>query len=1523
MTDGDIVLSVDLNAEDAIATSDSLTEDLRQIFDGVSGSNTSAAFKRLQMEMDKAVTASQLLRDRLIDLENSTFPTEEYAEVSNQLDAIVERYQALDLKRKQLEAAGKIDTSQYKELEVALNAVYEKMELLRDAKDSMEANGTAFIGGEETQEYDDTVQKLNQVNNQMVILKQQALEFGEEGEESATRVNTGYSRVQSTTSSLNKTMSTLVSALKKAGDAVKKLGASAISAGIEKLKSKFTGLSKSSDDASKSFEKGFKLLIKYAFGVRSFFFLYRKIRKAITEGFGDLAQVYEPFNSAMSEIMTSLSLLKNTIAAAFAPLVEVVAPILSQFINQLAEAISKVGQFIAAMTGKEYVQAGTAYIDYAKSLDKSSKSSSKATKQTKDQTEAQKKLNREITHFDDLVILHDKHEKESTTPSSNTSPSTATFAPMPIGDAISQFAKDFKAAWAKADFTDIGRQLGEKLKTTLENLPWEKIQAGTRKIAKSIATFLNGFLETPGLFTEIGTTVGEAINTALAGLSTFAWEFHWGSLGTAVGDAIYAALDTVNWDDAFSAAEGFGTGLADFLNGILNTPGLFEKIGTTVGNLINTRLAALNSFAWEFEWDKLGEAVQTTIISALDTINWPLVHSTVKGFAKGLAEFLNNLFTPDTFNAIGNTVAELLLTALDFLNTFGETFGWEDFGNSLASGLNTFLIKFTANDGPAKFGKGVYTFVVGIKNAIITWLDKVNWYSFGTTLRDIIQNLPWTTLLKSFGEIIWHAIKAVINLAKGIFTDGTVGDPVVKAFEKLQTAVDNITKDVNFDEIATAFGNVVNALKPATEGFAVGFLDVFTKLAEIGNEFLKNLGPALQAIADALNSMDPELLKTIGSDLGKIAAAFVIFKSVSGIFETVAGLFTTVAGTASGISTATSALGGLFGKMLGGLGVTSVLHENFKMINQEQERTARQSESSAQAFETIGDAMIQAGYGGDMLESSLLNTLQAYILNGDELPDLQSALQTAGQEFVDQGGNIEDFATQLQKSVDAGEFGENADVVQDYINKIGEKAVTAGKDTGTLSGAFDAFEGLSIWTPIKMALIGAAIKSMGEKGLLSDEQVDGLLKTMDGADDSNITSVLDDVETALSDAGIEAGDFNTAMSTAFGELEPSVQGSLKTAIQTIENSGDDIQKQTLETFKNFGLGAASGIEESTSYVKDASGAMALAGYGAVDEKLEINSPSKVLKQRGEWFAEGFRLGIVSSTAKVVGAAKDLVTQTVSKFDGLKDSLKTKGSDAMIGLYNGINSESTNLYNLARDIADDIYDGFDDQGWRTLGSNIGVGIYNGLIAESSSLETLAWNTAVDMYNAACDALDIASPSKKFAWIGKMLMQGWQNGIADNSDSAVDAVSDVAGAMTDEAEDMNPAITISTSVEHWIDALNSVLTDFSDTIVNRFDNLINTLVGLSNVSVGLPAIAQGKVIPSSITSAAHSSADASEMKNMLESLVSQQITYDDLRAMLVEVARDYMQTNFYLGDEQIARHANNGNLLLNRRYSTMKA
>lgn len=1446
MTDGDIVLSVDLSADDAIATSEQLTEKIRQIFSSA-GEDTPVGFKKLQVAMDKAVTQAQQLSSQLLELQNTEFATPEYTDIENQLSAVEQKYEQVNQQRKNLEAGGKINTSKYKELESALEALYNKAENLRQAKEEMEQNGTAFISGEETEEYSNIAQKLNQVNNQMVVLRQRALEFGENGEQSAQRTSRAYSN-------LNRTSKNLSSTLQKVVAQIKKIGSSAISAGIKKLKGNFSGLGKSSDDTTKALQKGFKTLIKYAFGVRSFFFLYRKIRKAVSEGFGNLAQVNEPFNRVMSDMMTALNLLKNTVAAAFAPLVETVGPILTQFINNLAEAISKVGQFIASLTGKEYIKAGTAYVDYAQSLDKSSKSSSKATNQTKKQTEAQKKLNREITHFDDLVILHEKHENENTTPNTNTTTPTATFTNAPIGDAISQFAKDFKAAWAKADFTDIGRQLGEKLKNMLEHLPWEKIQAGTRKVAKSIATFLNGFLETPGLFTEIGETVGEAINTALAGLSTFAWNFHWGSLGTAISDAMKATLSTINWDDAYSAAEGFG---------------------------------------------------------------------------KGYAEYLNNLITPETFGLIGTTLANVLNTVFKFLAKFGTMFDWTNFGVSLATGLNKFLENLNIDD----FKRGVHAFVYGIRDSIVAFLDEADWYKFGTTLRDVIEAIPWTTILTSFGEIIWYAIKAVIQLAKGIFTgDNTVGKPVVEAFEKLQDTVDDIAENVDFESLAKGFKDIVDALKPAAEGFAVGLLNFFSTIIEMGEKLLNAIGPALQAIADALNDMDPAILQGIGVALGVIAGALITMNLAKGVAGILSGLVTPLANLATNASNAAAALGtgsaaaggtGLVGSLFmaaSGVGAFLWALDEFKETTPD---TKTELSDLTKNFDDNYSVLEQIAplYG---LTADKVAEL-ANQVGGAQDPhsDMLGTYENINKELEDAGINVDEFKGSLSAACQVAKAqGKDIGDVESYINGVASSSSTATEDTSGFANAFDAFDSLSISTPLKMLLLSTAIKNLGETGVLSKEQVSNLQTTLDEYDANPTEQALNNVKTAFENTGIKADDFNASLAKSMAELPRSTRSEISTALTTISNAGSDFKKEGEKDSQQFGEGYKEGIEKSQDKVNDSIKSFALAGFGAMDTATESHSPSKKAQQRGIWIGEGLKLGLEESASRIYTAAEIVAKNIVSKFNGLESSLRVIGSNAMTGLYNGIQNGATALYTLANSTADGIYNSFNNQGWYQLGDNIGIGIYNGLVADSGWLQTLAWNTAVNMYNAACDALDIASPSKKFAWIGSMLMQGWQNGIVNNSDNAVDAVTDVANAMTDEAEEMNPAVTISTSIDNWIDALDSVLTNFSETVIDRFDNLVQTLAQLGSISTTMPAVAQGRVIPSSIASAANASANNSEMRALLDSMASQQISYDELRSMLIELFTEYMQTNFYLGDEQIARHANNGNLLLNRRYSIIK-
>ena len=287
----------------------------------------------------------------------------------------------------------------------------------------------------------------------------------------------------------------------------------------------------------------------------------------------------------------------------------------------------------------------------------------------------------------------------------------------------------------------------------------------------------------------------------------------------------------------------------------------------------------------------------------------------------------------------------------------------------------------------------------------------------------------------------------------------------------------------------------------------------------------------------------------------------------------------------------------------------------------------------------------------------------------------------------------------------------------------------------------------------------------------------------------------------------------------------------------------------------------------------------------------------------------------------VTAGENLVTQLASGVVSTSNNVSWSGiaSDIITSLNNGFTSYGPNLIATVQTLVTNISTQFTNISWYNLGSNIGQGIYNGLISQSSILSTLAWNTAVNMYNSARQALSIASPSKKFAWIGEMVAKGLGKGVTDNEDIATGAVADMANAMTDEAEKTNPAITIDTTIDNWITSLDAVLTAFSETIISRFDSLINTLVQLSSVSSIIPAVAQGRVIPSSASAMINSANDTANFNRMLESLASNQLTVDDLRPLLVEMFTQYMNLTWTVGDEQLARHVRNGNLLLDRRYS----
>lgn len=1214
-----------------------------------------------------------------------------------------------------------------------------------------------------------------------------------------------------------------------------------------------TGVSKRLDSLQKTVSRGLKNVIRVGFGVRSVFALIRRLRAALVEGFGNLAQVHQPFNQAVSEILTSLNLLKNSFAAAFAPIIETVAPILSRFITMIAEAVSWIGQLIAALTGKEFVRAAAVQVDYASSVNKSTASANKATSATKKQTKAQKELNKEITHFDDLVILHDNRKDDTDTSApvgggGGVAPSYS-FSNVPIGDAVSQFAKDFMAAWKMANFTDIGRTVGEKLKTALENIPWPKIKITLSKVAQSIATFLNGFLETPGLFTSIGKTIAEAINSAVLFVNRFVWTFHWDSLGTAVRDRIVAICSNINWD---------------------------------------------------------------------------LVFNTFKGFAVGLADYLNALFDKETFVALGETVGNLVEGALLFLNTFGEKFDAKQFGTSLASGINSAMKKIR----PLQLIMGAITIIKAIRDAIIGFMSAINWYDLGVKLRETIKNLPWKFLLLSVGLVIWQAINSAVELLSGLFDADNIGGPIQTAIKNLSDTIKTATQNIDFKSIADGLDRIVKALAPAVEGFAAGFITAMDVFIRMGADLLQLLGPALQAIADALSSIDPDVLAGIGTGLGLIAGALFSISLINGAATiltnvgtaviTLNGVVPTAAaalgmgqgGLAAALSMVAAAAGGLyFGMELGKEEIVSTTEE-LKPLNQTHQDTIDILQNVASQYGLTKEQVYELAW--EMSNAT------------DEHSDFAAVMGLVDTSVSNAGINVGSFKQSLADACEvARNEGKDISTVQSYIDGVATSASESETSTSEFAGAFDLFDGLSLTTPLKMALLSGAIKALGDKGKLSDEDINTLYTTLDEYNANPTEANMAKVATAFENTGISADEFTQSLVDSMMTMDTTTQAEIASVLKTINNAGPDLKKKSKSSFENVGKGAKQGVKDTTKDVAEAGKGMVNETLDAMDDAADSHSPSKEAIKRGKYIGQGLGIGLKNEQSSLVRIAGDLISAIKSKFDTYTVQFNAIGSKLMKSLGDGLAAGGTQLASYMLDIMKGIYDSADSLSFWNIGKNIATGIYNGLFAHRQWLNVLAWNTAVSMYNNACRALQIASPSKKFAWIGEMVAVGLGNGVKDNQDEAINAVTDMTKSMTAEAEEVSPSVAITSSVDNWISELDDVLTTFSDTVIDKFDNLITTFAQLGNIQANVPAIAQGKVIPSSIQAANSTNDSMANMLDMmqnLQSLASDRMDISDLRTLLVEMFTRYM--NWSIGDEQLARHVNNGNLLLNRRYSIIK-
>lgn len=111
-------------------------------------------------------------------------------------------------------------------------------------------------------------------------------------------------------------------------------------------------LSEATQALSASMKKGLSSILKWGIGIRSAFVLMRRLRNAVVEGVKAFAEQDEETRNSINGLKSALSTLKVSWGAAFAPILNAVAPILQKLIEWLTQAANAVQMFFAALGGK-------------------------------------------------------------------------------------------------------------------------------------------------------------------------------------------------------------------------------------------------------------------------------------------------------------------------------------------------------------------------------------------------------------------------------------------------------------------------------------------------------------------------------------------------------------------------------------------------------------------------------------------------------------------------------------------------------------------------------------------------------------------------------------------------------------------------------------------------------------------------------------------------------------------------------------------------------------------------------------------------------------------------------------------------------------------------------------------------------------------------------------------------------------------------------------------------------------------
>lgn len=597
------------------------------------------------------------------------------------------------------------------------------------------------------------------------------------------------------------------------------------------LKNLITKTNKSGGQMSMGRMLGMSLVFSTVFSALS------AINNAIKEGSNNLVQYSSDYNKSISGIVTSLLYLKNAWAAAFAPIVNVVGPYISAFIDMLANAMNKVAQFMAVLTGKSaVVQAKKAWKDYGKTLTSTGNSAKKA---GSDAAKAAKDLENYTLGIDELNVI----QPTTSSSSGGSDGSSGAYTGPDVSEmfetteptkAISDYAKRLREAFKSQDWTSLGSIMAEGVNAGMQKLydifDWNKH-------GEKISYFCNAFTTTMNSLVDniewplMGATVAAGVNTVFNTAQLLITGFNWTNLGTGIGTAISTGIQNIDW----------GT------------------IGYTLGAYFMISWNTLVGILRELKGEDIGMALADAFNGALDSIN---------------------------LGTIGESIGRMVALVIESIRTFIQNANWKELGSQIIEGIKN-AFKFASDGGE---NTGILASVIGIgatgeiTKKIAEILPKLDGMAEKfNKIKEVAGKLNFKSLLTLSPTTL--LIVAGITILAAELMD------LWKTSEGFRDAVKNAVGEIG-DAFSFAKKEIWdNGFKPLWENLKELFNSIYDLYASSGAKelFESTMIDAVKAIGALLSIIIKRIAQVVSTITGMVSGAI---KIIQGLITFVTGVFT-------------------------------------------------------------------------------------------------------------------------------------------------------------------------------------------------------------------------------------------------------------------------------------------------------------------------------------------------------------------------------------------------------------------------------------------------------------------------------------------------------------------------------------------------------------------------------------------------------------------------------------------------------